>query len=451
MPDQAQPAPARAARGVTPPRRGEAGRHERRRASSSACATPLAERQPPRPLGAAGPTHDGQSADGTWLELVGGGRPRGGRGRQRDPDAVRARRHERGAGVRAGRRGARRAPGRRRARRSCGPTCRRATRCRRVAAVDDARDGARPSPGVRPARRSASCRRAWSTSRTGRTPGRRTSRCCASAAGSSSGRRGAGIGERPGDVVLALDPGMAFGTGLHPTTRLCLAGIERWADDGRLDGGRAPRRRRAARASSRSRRPGSARPSVLGVDTDPIADRGDRGNARRNRARRAGSARARARVPTRRAGPFDLVLANLIASVLVAPRRATSHAELAARRAAPRVGHLRRPRGRGARRRSRRPGSRWSARPRGEWVAARGGPRLTVGAARRRASMSGAGRPPLQSRRRPSRTPAAPPILLPSTSRWRSPAACPRSCCRWCCALAGRRPSRRVASCAACS
>ena len=27
---------------------------------------------------------------------------------------------------------------------------------------------------------------------------------------------------RPGDVVLALDPGMAFGTGLHPTTRLCL-------------------------------------------------------------------------------------------------------------------------------------------------------------------------------------------------------------------------------------
>ena len=34
----------------------------------------------------------------------------------------------------------------------------------------------------------------------------------------------------PDDVVLALDPGMAFGTGLHPTTRLCLAGIEAWAD-----------------------------------------------------------------------------------------------------------------------------------------------------------------------------------------------------------------------------
>ncbi|MFH1474379.1 MAG: 50S ribosomal protein L11 methyltransferase, partial [Chloroflexota bacterium] len=41
---------------------------------------------------------------------------------------------------------------------------------------------------------------------------------------------------RPGDVVIAMDPGMAFGTGLHPSTRLCLAGIERWADEGLLGG-----------------------------------------------------------------------------------------------------------------------------------------------------------------------------------------------------------------------
>ena len=48
---------------------------------------------------------------------------------------------------------------------------------------------------------------------------------------------------RPDDVVLALDPGMAFGTGLHPTTRLCLAALEgsRIAGpaDGRPDGGPA--------------------------------------------------------------------------------------------------------------------------------------------------------------------------------------------------------------------
>src|ERR1700682_1261234 len=31
---------------------------------------------------------------------------------------------------------------------------------------------------------------------------------------------------QPDDVVLLLDPGMAFGTGLHPTTRLCLCACE---------------------------------------------------------------------------------------------------------------------------------------------------------------------------------------------------------------------------------
>ena len=30
----------------------------------------------------------------------------------------------------------------------------------------------------------------------------------------------------PGDVVIELDPGMAFGSGLHPSTRLCLALLE---------------------------------------------------------------------------------------------------------------------------------------------------------------------------------------------------------------------------------
>ena len=31
---------------------------------------------------------------------------------------------------------------------------------------------------------------------------------------------------RPGEVVVELDPGMAFGTGTHPSTRMCLRVID---------------------------------------------------------------------------------------------------------------------------------------------------------------------------------------------------------------------------------
>ena len=35
-----------------------------------------------------------------------------------------------------------------------------------------------------------------------------------------------------GEVVIQLDPGMAFGTGLHPSTRLCLRALEDWMRPG---------------------------------------------------------------------------------------------------------------------------------------------------------------------------------------------------------------------------
>jgi ribosomal protein L11 methyltransferase len=119
----------------------------------------------------------------------------------------------------------------------------------------------------------------------------------------------------PGDVVLALDPGMAFGTGLHPTTRLCLAGVERLADDGRIRG------RRVLDVGCGSgiltiaaAQLGAA--TIVAVDTDPIAVEATTANARRNRVSR----RVHSRVGTLPSGegPFDVVLANLIASLLVA-------------------------------------------------------------------------------------------------------------------------------------
>jgi ribosomal protein L11 methyltransferase len=125
---------------------------------------------------------------------------------------------------------------------------------------------------------------------------------------------------RPGDVVLALDPGMAFGTGLHPTTRLCLAGIERWADTGLVDGARVLDVGTGSGILAIAAAKLGAR-SVLAVDTDPIAVEATAANARRNRLVRRVAA-GQGSVPigaamAARWGPFDLVLANLIASLLV--------------------------------------------------------------------------------------------------------------------------------------
>ncbi len=118
----------------------------------------------------------------------------------------------------------------------------------------------------------------------------------------------------PDDVVIALDPGMAFGTGLHPTTRLCLAALEALGDHGGVDGARVlDVGCGSGILAIAAIRLGAS--SALGVDTDPIAIESTAANARRNGLAR----RIRARVGSLPSGepPFDVVLANLIAGVLV--------------------------------------------------------------------------------------------------------------------------------------
>jgi ribosomal protein L11 methyltransferase len=117
------------------------------------------------------------------------------------------------------------------------------------------------------------------------------------------------------DVVISLDPGMAFGTGLHPTTRLCLAAIEDLAareliqGAGVLDVGCGSGILSIAAALLGARQ-------VVGVDTDPLAVETTLKNAALNDLEK----RIRARtgtVPLAEQSPFDVVLANLVASVLV--------------------------------------------------------------------------------------------------------------------------------------
>jgi ribosomal protein L11 methyltransferase len=119
----------------------------------------------------------------------------------------------------------------------------------------------------------------------------------------------------PGDVVLALDPGMAFGTGLHPTTRLCLAATEGLADRGVLAGARVlDVGCGSGILTIAALRLGAS--SALGVDTDPIAIESTIANSRRNAVARRVQARLGS-LPSGEAAAFEVVLANLIAGVLV--------------------------------------------------------------------------------------------------------------------------------------
>jgi ribosomal protein L11 methyltransferase len=72
----------------------------------------------------------------------------------------------------------------------------------------------------------------------------------------------------PGDKIIRLDPGLAFGTGLHPSTRLCCAALEELVRPGNcvLDVGTG-----SGILAIVAARLGAHR--VLGLDIDPVAIR----------------------------------------------------------------------------------------------------------------------------------------------------------------------------------
>lgn len=121
---------------------------------------------------------------------------------------------------------------------------------------------------------------------------------------------------REGDVVLDLDPGMAFGTGLHPTTRLCLAALEEFVQPGTLANildlgtGSGILAIAAAKLSGTEAR-------VLALDIDQIAVDATRENVERNGLSQQiivgqGSASA-----AQDNAPHDLIVANILATVII--------------------------------------------------------------------------------------------------------------------------------------
>jgi ribosomal protein L11 methyltransferase len=120
------------------------------------------------------------------------------------------------------------------------------------------------------------------------------------------------------ELVIRLDPGMAFGTGLHPTTRACLELLQRVEPmpGAVLDVGCG-----SGILGIAALRLGVD--SVLGYDTDPIAVETSLANARANDVADRFVVR-RGPLPEVAEVRFPLVLANLVAAVLIelAPRLA---------------------------------------------------------------------------------------------------------------------------------
>jgi ribosomal protein L11 methyltransferase len=134
-----------------------------------------------------------------------------------------------------------------------------------------------------------------------------------------------------GEAIIRLEPGMAFGTGLHPTTQLCLEALEKHLAPGAtvLDVGTGSGILAIAAAKLGAR-------SVLALDADPVAVSvasenvtlngvGDRVTVRHGSL--AGGT-AQERVPWRFVadsslevldeGQFDPVLVNILAPVIIA-------------------------------------------------------------------------------------------------------------------------------------
>lgn len=118
---------------------------------------------------------------------------------------------------------------------------------------------------------------------------------------------------RPEEAVIMLDPGMAFGTGHHPTTRMCLSELEMLVRPGHnvLDVGTGSGILAIAAAKVGAQH-------VLALDTDAVAVKAARANVRANHMQRRVRVERHSLIPgATSAIVFDLVVANLYSKIIM--------------------------------------------------------------------------------------------------------------------------------------
>ncbi|MEI2612805.1 MAG: 50S ribosomal protein L11 methyltransferase [Candidatus Promineifilaceae bacterium] len=113
------------------------------------------------------------------------------------------------------------------------------------------------------------------------------------------------------DIVLTLDPGMAFGTGLHATTQLCLALLEEVVQPGGrvLDVGTGSGILAIAAAKL-----GAS--SVVAIDNDPLAVAATQGNRAMNGVENQVQV-WQGELATVPVEPYDVVVVNILAPIII--------------------------------------------------------------------------------------------------------------------------------------
>lgn len=115
-----------------------------------------------------------------------------------------------------------------------------------------------------------------------------------------------------GRAVLDIEPGLAFGSGSHPTTRLCLETLERYVKNGDevLDIGCGSGILSIATLLLGAKH-------ALGVDIDSLAVKTAKENAKQNGFTEDRFTAVQGNLSDKVSGKFDIVVANIVADIIM--------------------------------------------------------------------------------------------------------------------------------------